>query len=185
MLWQRWACLTGKDKTPLLHYITIRHDSARPAGESAEVSKNVYKNSGARKRVSRGPKVLRRVKGQSPLPPEAGARLASPVRRQKTSTCHADLRSAVHRATTKEPVPRRPFHRDPTKKAAALAAALIYYLKRDMISCGLSPATWLSPGLMSCSKRAFLRWPRATTCSSMEPWVTRRMTSTLRVWPMR
>ena len=50
-----------------------------------------------------------------------------------------------------------------------------------MISWGLRPLTWLSPGLISCSKRAFLRWPRATTCSSMEPWVTRRMTRKVEV----
>ena len=70
-------------------------------------------------------------------------------------------------------------------KRSTIPVLLERYLNNDIISWGLRPLTWLSPGLISCSKRAFLRWPRATTCSSMEPWVTRRMTSTLRVWPMR
>ena len=56
---------------------------------------------------------------------------------------------------------------------------------RDIISCGDSPPTMDSPGLISWSNSAFFRCPSATTCSSIEACVTRRITSTLRVCPMR
>ena len=56
---------------------------------------------------------------------------------------------------------------------------------RDIISCGESPPTMDSPGLISWSNSAFFRCPSATTCSSIEACVTRRITSTLRVCPMR
>ena len=59
------------------------------------------------------------------------------------------------------------------------------YWNRDIISCGESPPTMDSPGLISWSNSAFFRCPSATTCSSIEACVTRRITSTLRVCPMR
>ena len=59
------------------------------------------------------------------------------------------------------------------------------YWNKDMISCGESPPTMDSPGLISWSNSAFFRCPSATTCSSIEACVTRRITSTLRVCPMR
>ena len=59
------------------------------------------------------------------------------------------------------------------------------YWNKDIISCGDSPPTMDSPGLISWSNSAFFRCPSATTCSSIEACVTRRITSTLRVCPMR
>ena len=59
------------------------------------------------------------------------------------------------------------------------------YWNKDIISCGESPPTMDSPGLISWSNSAFFRCPSATTCSSIEACVTRRITSTLRVCPMR
>ena len=63
--------------------------------------------------------------------------------------------------------------------------ALFPHWNRDIISCGESPPTMDSPGLISWSNSAFFRCPSATTCSSIEACVTRRITSTLRVCPMR
>ena len=62
---------------------------------------------------------------------------------------------------------------------------LFPYWNRDMISCGESPPTIDSPGLINWSNSAFFRCPSATTCSSIEACVTSRMTSTFRVCPMR
>ena len=59
------------------------------------------------------------------------------------------------------------------------------YWNKDIISCGDSPPTMDSPGLISWSNSAFFRCPSATTCSSIEACVTRRITSTLRVCPIR
>ncbi len=62
---------------------------------------------------------------------------------------------------------------------------LFPHWNKDIISCGDSPPTMDSPGLISWSNSAFFRCPSATTCSSIEACVTRRITSTLRVCPMR
>ena len=62
---------------------------------------------------------------------------------------------------------------------------LFPHWNKDIISCGESPPTMDSPGLISWSNSAFFRCPSATTCSSIEACVTRRITSTLRVCPMR
>ena len=62
---------------------------------------------------------------------------------------------------------------------------LLPHWNKDIISCGESPPTMDSPGLISWSNNAFFRCPSATTCSSIEACVTRRITSTLRVCPMR